>query len=112
MKLIPVPENPRMRPDCVSVIMPTIGAPVELIPRLHAMLDNHPKKIIIVTTAASVEELKAVLKQFISKDKSHKIQVLEIPLPNNRNQLARGIQEATGEILVLADDDVIGARTS
>ncbi|PWY64853.1 polysaccharide synthase [Aspergillus eucalypticola CBS 122712] len=89
MKPIPVPENPQMRPD---------------------LLDNHPKEIIIVTTAALVEELKAVLQQFISEEKSQKIQVLDIPLPNKRNQLARGIQVATGEILVLADDDVYWSK--
>lgn len=106
MKPIAVPENPQMRSDCVSVIIPTIGAPVDLIPRLHAMLDNHPREIIIVTTAALIGELKEVLQQFILTEQMRKIQVLDIPLPNKRNQLARGIQVATGEIIVLADDDV------
>ncbi|RDH31472.1 nucleotide-diphospho-sugar transferase [Aspergillus welwitschiae] len=110
MKPIPVPENPQMRSDCVSVIIPTIGAPVELIPRLHAMLDNHPKEIIIVTTAALIGELKEVLQKFVPKEQMRKIQVLDILLPNKRNQLARGIQVATGEIIVLADDDVYWSK--
>lgn len=70
------------------------------------MLDNHPREIIIVTTAALIGELKEVLQQFILTEQMRKIQVLDIPLPNKRNQLARGIQVATGEIIVLADDDV------
>ncbi|GKZ31013.1 hypothetical protein AbraIFM66950_010933 [Aspergillus brasiliensis] len=99
-----------MRSDCVSVIIPTIGAPAELVPRLHAMLDNHPKEIIIVTTGALIGELKAVLQQYIPRDQSHKIHALDIPLPNKRNQLTRGIQAAAGEIIVLADDDVYWPR--
>ncbi|RDK47531.1 hypothetical protein M752DRAFT_322597 [Aspergillus phoenicis ATCC 13157] len=106
MKPIPVPDNPQMLPDCVSVIIPTIGAPAELIPPLHAMLDNHPKEIIIVTTAALIGEMSAVLQQFIPKEQLHKIHALDIPLPNKRNQLMRGIQAAAGEVIVLADDDV------
>ncbi|GLA17705.1 hypothetical protein AnigIFM62618_004853 [Aspergillus niger] len=74
------------------------------------MLDNHPKEIIIVTTAALIGELKEVLQKFVPKEQMRKIQVLDIPLPNKRNQLARGIQVATGEIIVLADDDVYWSK--
>ncbi|GFN18536.1 polysaccharide synthase [Aspergillus tubingensis] len=70
------------------------------------MLDNHPKEIIIVTTAALIGKMRAALKEFIPKEQLHRIKALDIPLPNKRNQLMRGIQAATGEVIVLADDDV------
>ncbi|TPR02494.1 Cytochrome P450 family protein [Aspergillus niger] len=77
------------------------------------MLDNHPREIIIVTTAALIGELKEVLQQFILTEQMRKIQVLDIPLPNKRNQLARGIQDLLRQVLgVLELEPKVGGVTT
>ncbi|KAF9884723.1 hypothetical protein FE257_001284 [Aspergillus nanangensis] len=103
---IPVPDNPQIRPESVSVIIATIDVSEELIPRLQKMLDNEPKEIIIVTSAKLLGGLNGILKEYLPQERSAKIRALDIPRANKRNQLARGIQAATGEIIALADDDV------
>ncbi|KAF9893843.1 hypothetical protein FE257_010013 [Aspergillus nanangensis] len=70
----PLPGHPTIFPEShVSVIVATIDVSHELIATFQTMIANHPKEILIVTTAA---------------------------------QMAHGIQYASGEIIVLADDDV------
>jgi cellulose synthase/poly-beta-1,6-N-acetylglucosamine synthase-like glycosyltransferase len=90
----------------VSLVVPTIGFDKDLIVSLRSWLSNHPKEIIIVTSEKFLDDLVELIHDELSVEERKTIQLLSCPLANKRKQLVRGIQKATGEIIVFADDDV------
>ena len=86
--------------------MPTIGFDKDLIVSLRSWLNNHPKEIIIVTSEKYLDALIELLHGELSVEEQKVVQTLSCPLANKRRQLVAGIQKATGEIIVFADDDV------
>lgn len=104
---IPLPNKPRYYPSRdVSVVVPTIGFDRDLTVSLRSWLSNHPKEIIIVTSEKFLDALIELVHGELSVEERKTIQLLSCPLANKRKQLVAGIQKATGEIIVFADDDV------
>ncbi|KAF7588406.1 hypothetical protein BBP40_005735 [Aspergillus hancockii] len=113
-KPVPLLENPMLRPESdVTVIIPTIDISDELIPRLRTMLANCPRELIIVTTSPLFDLLNSLLHKHLPKSSHCEVEVrtLHTPLPNKRKQMAHAIQNAKGQIIVLADDDVFWPPT-
>lgn len=104
---IPLPSEPKYRPSTdVSLIVPTIGFDKDLIISLRSWLSNHPKDIIIVTSEKFLDALIELVHGELSVEERKIVQTLSCPLANKRKQLVAGIQKATAEIIVFADDDV------
>lgn len=104
---IPLPIKPKYHPyNDVSLIVPTIGFDKDLIVSLRSWLSNRPKEIIIVTSEKFLDALIELVQGELSVEERNIVQLLSCPLANKRKQLVAGIQKATGEITVFADDDV------
>ena len=104
---IPLPNEPRYHASRdVSLVVPTIGFDKDLVVSVRSWLSNHPKEIIIVTSEKFIDALIELVHGELSVEERKTIQLLSCPLANKRRQLVAGIQKATGEIIVFADDDV------
>jgi len=92
----------------VTVIVPTIQSDGSFTEAFLTWIANDPLEIIIVMIDSKLQEMQSIITKTF-KDvagSSTKVMVLSIPLAGKRRQMARGIQRASGSILVLADDDV------
>jgi hypothetical protein len=104
---IPLPKEPKYSPSRdVSLIVPTIGFDTDFIVSLRSWLSNHPKEIFIVTSGPLLDTLVELIQRELSVQERKTLQILSYPLANKRRQLVTGIQQATGEIVFFADDDV------
>ncbi|KAL4889102.1 nucleotide-diphospho-sugar transferase [Aspergillus ambiguus] len=112
-KPVQLPQEPKLLPKHVSVIVPTIEISDHLIATFRRMLANRPQEIIVVTTAALFDDLNALMEEYLTeKDRGVVLfRVLSVPHPNKRAQMAHAIEQAQGEIIVLADDDVFWPST-
>lgn len=106
-------EKPKYIPSRdVSVVVPTIDFDTDLIVSLRSWLSNRPKEIIIVTSEELLGALVALLDRELSTEERLTIKTLSYSLASKRRQLVAGIQRATGEIIVFADDDVFWPPTA
>ncbi|KAI9836994.1 MAG: hypothetical protein M1819_000643 [Sarea resinae] len=100
---IPLPDEPTLGSQDVTIIIPTIdGDNEELRATIRSCLRTEPFEIILVTTDA---ELKRADKMVQAMSTS-RIRVLSIARANKRRQMCRAIPEVLTEITVFADDDV------
>ena len=100
---IPIPENPRLTSQDVTVIIPSIeGAGEELWETVRSILATEPFEILLVTI--KVHELRAKL--MVKSMDTSKVRVFTVAQPNKRRQMVRAIPEVRTEITVFADDDV------
>lgn len=110
---IALPEEPDYIPERdVTLVVPTIDFTEDLLVALRSWLDNKPKKIVLVTSSAYVEDLEALLeKAGLGEEEDGKIEVLATDRPNKRKQMVLGIPHASKNdtsatsIVVFADDD-------
>jgi cellulose synthase/poly-beta-1,6-N-acetylglucosamine synthase-like glycosyltransferase len=104
---IPLPKDPKYTPKDVTIIIPTVGrqeTAKDLIITLGCCLREGAQRIIISTID---RDLKFV--QDLVKPIDPKIEVVAIPKPNKRHQVARAITEVRTDIIVLCDNDMIWA---
>ncbi|KAH8807679.1 nucleotide-diphospho-sugar transferase [Xylogone sp. PMI_703] len=107
---VPLPDKPSFIPSNVSVVIPTISPGSTFKESLLTMVANQPTEIIIVTTVHFKELVQEYVTNTIEKrpsiNNSTTIKLISTSLAGKRRQLAQGIKEAQGSIIVLADDDV------
>ncbi|PYI16774.1 polysaccharide synthase Cps1 [Aspergillus violaceofuscus CBS 115571] len=109
-KPIPLPENPELTAQDVTVILPTLeGCGDELVETIRTILDNHPFELLLVTIEANRKKAEHML-SLMPASKS-KIRLFTVTHPNKRRQMTRAIPEVRTEITVFADDDVSWPRT-
>ncbi|KAM0279548.1 hypothetical protein ACHAQH_004503 [Verticillium albo-atrum] len=87
-------ENPSYVSCNVSIVIATVHPEISLTRCLRLWLANKPKEIILVTTTRDLETVKNLVSP-LNQDTSK----------NHRAQQTRGIEAATGKIILLADDD-------
>jgi cellulose synthase/poly-beta-1,6-N-acetylglucosamine synthase-like glycosyltransferase len=103
-----IPENPRLTPKDVTVIIPTIHhAFGELRPSLLSILACHPHELILVTTAPKVGALRKVAGSLGYAN----VRVMCTNIANKRMQLCEALPQVTTQITVMADDDVTWPST-
>ena len=105
-KPIPLPDEPTLTCDDVTVIIPTIptakGDEEELRETIRGCLNVDPYEIILVTTDANLK----ALSQLAATLSVSRIRVLSVTHANKRRQMCRAIPEVKTKITVFADDDV------
>ena len=99
---IPLPENPTLSSQDVTIIIPTLGQSKELQRTLETCLATEPFEIILVTIDANLKRLSELAKSLHSS----RIRVFSVAHANKRRQMCRAIPEVTSKITILADDDV------
>ena len=100
---IPLPENPCLTSEDVTVIIPTInGNTPQFRETLRSILLTKPHNILLVTIDANLKSLAELARDASSEC----IQVFSVTHANKRRQMCRAIPEVTTKITVLADDDV------
>jgi cellulose synthase/poly-beta-1,6-N-acetylglucosamine synthase-like glycosyltransferase len=103
-KPIPLPEEPTLTSEDVTIIIPTIdGEGTDLRKTLHTCLRTDPFEIILVTIDANLERLTNVAASIHLS----RIRVISITYANKRRQICRALPEVSTKITVFADDDVI-----
>jgi cellulose synthase/poly-beta-1,6-N-acetylglucosamine synthase-like glycosyltransferase len=105
LRPIPLPKNPKFTENDVTIIIPTVGGQEtakDLIITLRCCLLERPRRIIISTIDRDRRFVQTLVKS-IDPD----IEVLAIPKPNKRHQVARAIVEVRTNIIVLCDNDMI-----
>ncbi|KAI0001238.1 hypothetical protein F4779DRAFT_631128 [Xylariaceae sp. FL0662B] len=112
---LPAPEDRCFNTTDVSIIVPTVDWDDTFPDFLCRWLANNPGEVIIVTTegaaaarARAIVDSDAVQEAIISTT----IQVLTVKRPNKRDQLCRGINGATGQVIALVDDDAYWTGTT
>ena len=104
LRPIPIPDDPRLNAQHVTVVIPSIeGAGEVLWETIGSILKTEPLEIILVTTDANLEKARRMVK----KMDTPRIRVLSIAYPNKRRQMVRAIPEITTDVTVFADDDVL-----
>lgn len=105
---IPLPEDPKLTAEHVTVVIPSLdGDGEELNRTICSILATMPFEIILVTIDEHVERARLMVKCLGTS----KIRVLSINRANKRRQLVRAIPEITTCITVFADDDVTWPST-
>ncbi len=104
-KPIPIPENPTLHPENVTVILPTLeGEGEELERTIKTILDNKPYELILVTVDDNLVKVQRTIANMPASEKH--LRCMSVKQANKRRQMARAIPEVTTEIIVFADDDV------
>jgi hypothetical protein len=107
LRPIPLPKDPKFTAGDVTIIIPTVGGQdtaKDLIVTLRCCLLEKARRIIVSTID---RDLRFV--QTLAKSVDSSIEVLAIPRPNKRHQVARAITEVRTGIIVLCDNDMIWA---
>lgn len=105
-KPIPIPENPTLNTQDVTVILPSLdGEGEELERTIESILKNEPKELILVTIDENRPKAEATIGKMPAS--YHKrLRCMSVKHANKRRQMARAIPEVTTKIIVFADDDV------
>lgn len=88
----------------------TIDTPDTLPESLRQWLSNDPHEIIIVTIRRDVQLVHHLVSQV--PQAAEIIQIVTCDIINKREQLAKGIRMARGQIIALVDDDAFWPTTS
>jgi hypothetical protein len=101
-KSIPIPDEPRYRPEDVTVIIPTtFKSPPELSECIRNVLAARPAQVIIVTSDSNVALVKA-----LCAVSSFNAMVLGVEKFNKRTQMSVAIPHVETSLIAFADDDV------
>lgn len=104
LRPVPLPENPRLTTQNVTVIIPSIeGAGAAIWETIRSILATEPYQIILVTVEANLERARAMVKSMGTK----RITVRSVAYPNKRRQMVCAIPDVETEITIFADDDVL-----
>ena len=105
LRPIPIPENPRLTSQDVTVVVPSLALYQdrdELWNTVHGILATDPFEVILVTIDENVQRVKLMVKSMATT----KVRVLSVAQPNKRRQMVRAIPEVSTSITIFADDDV------
>ena len=101
---IPIPDNPKLTAQDVTVVIPTIEGDGEVLSEtIRTILATEPFEIILVTINSNLERAKSMVKVMGTS----RIKLRGVASPNKRRQMVRAIPEITTDITVFADDDVL-----
>ena len=107
LRPIPIPENPRLTSEHVTVIIPTLdGGGDELWNTVRSICATHPFEIILITIDANHQRAQDA----VQKLGTTRIRIYSVAQPNKRRQMVRAIPEVQTEITIFADDDVSWPR--
>jgi hypothetical protein len=96
-KPVPLPENPTLSSQDVTVIIPTIdGKGHEFEETVRTCLETDPFEVILVT----IDENAAGLKELAASIHKSRIRVLSVAKPNKRRQMVRALPEVKTKITV------------
>ncbi|KAI0882316.1 glycosyltransferase family 2 protein [Annulohypoxylon maeteangense] len=107
---IPPPHEALFGSSNVSIICPTIDWDDDLPANLMTWLKCRPREVIFVTLESEADKLSKVLESAPGLRKAVEasgaiINVATVQQANKRTQLCHGINQASGQILCLVDDD-------
>ncbi|KAG8156312.1 hypothetical protein KVR01_013847 [Diaporthe batatas] len=109
-KPLPLPENPQYSTQDVSIVVATIDTPGTLPQSLCEWLRNDPHEIIIVTIQRDLQLVQSLVSQV--PHAATITRVVTCGITNKREQLAKGIRMARGQIIALVDDDAFWPATT
>ena len=105
-KPIPIPEDPTLTTQDVTVILPTLdGEGPELARTVESILKNEPKELILVTIEDNLYKAEGLVAKMPAGHHA-RLRCMSVKQANKRRQMARAIPEVTTPIIVFADDDV------
>jgi len=100
----PIPENPRLTSQDVTVVIPSIAGDGEVLTEtVRSILATEPYEIILVTIHANLVRAQTMVRDMGTS----KIRIRSVDYPNKRRQMVRAIPEIATDITVFADDDVL-----
>lgn len=110
-KPIPIPEDPQLTAQDVTVIVPSLeGCGEELVETIRTILDNRPFELLLVTIDANRKKAEAMLASMPAS--VSRIRLFTVTHPNKRRQMTRAIPEVRTSITIFADDDVSWPSTA
>ena len=110
IKGIPLPEKATLQPNDVSIVIATIDTPKVFTECLASFLTNNPLEIVIVTIPKDEGHVMRLVNAV--DDPEGKITVLTVDKANKRGQMVRGIQQVSGKVIALVDDDTTWPQTT
>jgi cellulose synthase/poly-beta-1,6-N-acetylglucosamine synthase-like glycosyltransferase len=109
LRPISLPHRPTYSPSKdVTVIVPTIDPGIEFGKTLLSFARNHPLEILVITSSSSFTTFQELVDEAMATYKNGlaTVKILTVTKPSKRRQMALGIRQALGKIIVFADDDV------
>ncbi|MCJ1458737.1 hypothetical protein MMC28_009111 [Mycoblastus sanguinarius] len=104
LRPIPIPENPRLTSQDVTVVIPSIEGDGDVLwETICSILATEPFEIILVTIDANTTRAQLMVKSMGTS----KIRIRSVANPNKRRQMVCAIPEIQTDITVFADDDVL-----
>lgn len=104
LRPIPIPENPRLTSQDVTVVIPSIEGDGEVLwETIRSILTTEPFEIILVTIHANL----ARAQQMVKHMGTSRVKIRSVSYPNKRRQMVRALPEIQTDITVFADDDVL-----
>ena len=101
---IPLPKEPTLDAEDVTVIIPTLeGDGESLRETVRSCLATRPFEILLVTTDAHRERLAKLVRSMLP---TTRLRMFSVAQANKRRQMCRAIPEVRTRITVFADDDV------
>ncbi|KAH8589702.1 hypothetical protein B0O99DRAFT_479639, partial [Bisporella sp. PMI_857] len=104
-----IPKDPTIRPEDVTVIVPTVSYFLQFRETLKTILANSPYQIIISTVGpekGAIAERVCDDEYSRSRNKTTRMTVVSITEASKRKQILRAVQEVRTQITALADDHV------
>ncbi|CAF9936349.1 MAG: hypothetical protein ALECFALPRED_006775, partial [Alectoria fallacina] len=104
LRPIPIPEIPRLTPQDVTVVIPSIEGDGEVLREtIGSILATEPFEIILVTIEANVTRAQVMVKHMSTS----KVKIRSVRYPNKRRQMVLALPDIQTDITVFADDDVL-----
>ena len=104
LRPIPIPANPRLTSQDVTVVIPSIEGDGEVLwETIASILTTEPFEVILVTIDANLTRAQSMVKLMGTP----KVQIRSVAYPNKRRQMVRAFPEIKTNITIFADDDVL-----
>ena len=104
LRPIPIPENPRLTSQDVTVVIPSIEGNGEgLEGTIRSILLTEPFEVILVTLHANLTRAEAMVRLMGTS----KVRIKSVTYPNKRRQMVHAYPDIKTDITILADDDVL-----
>ena len=104
LRPIPIPENPRLTSQDVTVVIPSIEGDGEgLEDTIRSILLTEPFEVILVTLHANLTRAESMVRLMGTS----KVRIKSVTYPNKRRQMVHAFPDIRTDITIFADDDVL-----
>ena len=104
LRPVPIPENPRLTSQDVTVVIPSIEGDGEVLKdTIRSILVTEPFEVILITLHANLTRAESMVRLMGTS----KVRIKSVTYPNKRRQMVHAFPDIRTDITIFADDDVL-----